>query len=586
MLASFRNAHQSQSIVVCGCGHSLVALRQPNSFITIGVNDVGRLFQPDYLVVIDGREHLRDRFRYVETSQAGWIFTQRTNLGLLRSRIVNFRLGTGDGPESADAETLPFSRERLMTPHVAVCLALHMGARNIGLIGVDLTDHHFFASTGAHEWAPHLDSIDREFARLGVAALERGCRIFNLSEMSRLSAFPKMSVETFATIDPIAPQSAASERPRRIVSYATTPLVGRPALLARCINAQTPHRARCVWATDRYQTGVSFAQDVNWTTSPARTEAEIEAADVIVLHNGKVDERHRALIEGKPVVTVAHNYMANVDDEYVRRGFPGLVLGQYQPTLPEFRFWPVVPNPLPLWEADYRPAEKNPEITITYTPSDRHQVYPSGHPLYWHGKGYDATMRVLDHLGARYPIRLEVVRDSFLSHAEALRMKQRAHIVIDECVTGSYHRNSLEGLAAGCVVVNGVGLLPGVLDALRHCAEDRRADPFVHANLSTLEHRLRDLIELGPDLLTMLGTANRAWMERHWDFERQWDRVWRPAISEAIRIAAGRPTPPPHELRPAPELRAAKEQGKIELIVDAIEHYETINGRQRYSCRD
>ena len=75
------------------------------------------------------------------------------------------------------------------------------------------------------------------------------------------------------------------------------------------------------------------------------------------------------------------------------------------------------------------------------------------------------------------------------SHAESLAMKRRAHIVIDECVTGSYHRNSLEGLAAGCVVVNGVGLLPGVEEVLRRCAPEAHALPFVFSTLDSLERR-------------------------------------------------------------------------------------------------
>ena len=49
-------------------------------------------------------------------------------------------------------------------------------------------------------------------------------------------------------------------------------------------------------------------------------------------------------------------------------------------------------------------------------------------------------------------IRVETIREQQVTHAEAMAMKRRAHILVDECVTGSYHRNSLEGLAAGCVV--------------------------------------------------------------------------------------------------------------------------------------
>jgi hypothetical protein len=348
-----------------------------------------------------------------------------------------------------------------------------------------------------------------------------------------------MSLDRFASLSNRSPERDTSRRPLRIVSYATTPLVGVPAILERCINACTPHYARCIWAWDKYANGISFEGGLSWGASPARAMAELETADVVVVHNGKVDERHRHLLADKAVVTVAHNYMSNVDDSLVRLGFPGLVVGQYQATLPEFQGWSIVPNPVALWEDTYEPSARHAELTIAYTPSGKYDVFPRDHYLYWHAKGYDQTIRILDGLAARYPIRLEVTRDRFVSRAEAIQMKRRAHILIDECVTGSYHRNSLEGLAAGCVVVNGVGMLRGVIEALRHCASGDVDSPFVRADLTCLETILELLIGLGSDRLAEDGAANRAWMERHWGFASQWDRFWQPAIDEAILVAAG-----------------------------------------------
>jgi len=64
-------------MLVCGCVNSLAAVVAPDRFITIGVNDIGRLFQPNYLVVINPRAQFSgDRFNYVECSEAQAIFTQ------------------------------------------------------------------------------------------------------------------------------------------------------------------------------------------------------------------------------------------------------------------------------------------------------------------------------------------------------------------------------------------------------------------------------------------------------------------------------------------------------------------------------
>ena len=134
-------------MLVCGCGSSLPSVIAPERFPTIGVNDVGRLFDPDYLVVINPRRQFSgDRFKYVEASDSQAIFTQ-LDLGISHPNIVRFQLGRRGGTDVSDAYSLPYTRN---SPYVALCLALHMGAKRIGLIGVDFTEHHFFASTGRH----------------------------------------------------------------------------------------------------------------------------------------------------------------------------------------------------------------------------------------------------------------------------------------------------------------------------------------------------------------------------------------------------------------------------------------------------
>src|SRR5262245_59019561 len=96
-LAGFRDRHRGQTIVVCGCGPSLNDLEAPERFITIGVNDVGRLFDPTYLVVVDPPSRFRsDRFRYIAESRAQAIFTP-ADLRIAHPNIVRFALGRQGG---------------------------------------------------------------------------------------------------------------------------------------------------------------------------------------------------------------------------------------------------------------------------------------------------------------------------------------------------------------------------------------------------------------------------------------------------------------------------------------------------------
>lgn len=187
-LDAFRGRHAGETIVVCGCGPSLNELPRPTSGLTIGVNDVGRLFDPTYLVVVNPKPQFKgDRFAHVEHSKAQALFTQ-LELGPVRPPVVRFRLGRYGGTDDGAGQVLHYTQN---SPYVAVCLAALMGARRIGLIGVDFTEHHFFAATGRHVLAGRLREIDAQYGRLAEALRGRGVELVNLSGISRLVSLPR-----------------------------------------------------------------------------------------------------------------------------------------------------------------------------------------------------------------------------------------------------------------------------------------------------------------------------------------------------------------------------------------------------------
>lgn len=192
-LASFKNIHKGETIIVCGCGSSLNDLTHPERFITIGVNDVGRRFHPDYLVILNPpRQFAGDRFHYVRTSQAKYLFTQ-LDIGSVQPPVVRFQLGEKGGTDFSDPNVLHYTEN---SPYVALCLAVHMGAARIGLTGVDFTDHHFFDKTGDHVLSPYFTRIDDEYRRLAQKLEKQGIEVINLSRQSRLTAFRKGTIKT------------------------------------------------------------------------------------------------------------------------------------------------------------------------------------------------------------------------------------------------------------------------------------------------------------------------------------------------------------------------------------------------------
>lgn len=194
-LSQFKDAHRGESIVVCGCGESVEDLADPAAYTTIGVNDIGRRFDPDYLVVVNPPSQFTgDRFRYVEASRARVLFTQLDNLRVPGATVVRFKLGSYGGVDLRDDEVLDFTQN---SPYVGVCLAARMGAKRIGLIGVDFTPNHFFGKTGTHPLAHRLERIDQEYANLARACAGRGVELVNLSARSRLKSLPRMGLAQF-----------------------------------------------------------------------------------------------------------------------------------------------------------------------------------------------------------------------------------------------------------------------------------------------------------------------------------------------------------------------------------------------------
>jgi hypothetical protein len=197
-LRDFRNIHAREAIIVCGCGVSARRFDKPGFARTIGVNDFGRRFDPDYLLVIDAsKKFAPDRYTYIENSGARYVFSDHRHR-LLRSQLVHLTIFRCAQPNLDNPNALYFIGKPVTSPFMAVALAAHMGAGLIGMIGVDFAENHFFAQSGPHILTPHLDGIERRFSLLASALSCRGVNFYNLSKDSRLRSVPKMALEDFA----------------------------------------------------------------------------------------------------------------------------------------------------------------------------------------------------------------------------------------------------------------------------------------------------------------------------------------------------------------------------------------------------
>ena len=252
--------HRRGDVIVCGCGPSLNELAAPERFLTIGVNDVGRLFDPTYLVVVNPRTSSRPTaFATSSNRSAQALFTQ-LDLGRVHPPVVRFRLGQLRRHRRSDAgESLHYTQN---SPYVAVCLAaLHGRAAD----RPDRRRLHRPPFLRHDRPPPAAPGVSRRSTR-EYGALARGAGdARHRARQPQRAQPPHWRCARSACrgrIDVRAPAVVPAPAARggmRIVSYATTPVAGVPASW-RAVSRRARTRARSACGrSDGYGNGVTFA---------------------------------------------------------------------------------------------------------------------------------------------------------------------------------------------------------------------------------------------------------------------------------------------------------------------------------------
>lgn len=188
--------HSGEKIIVCGCGTSLLDFAEhAERYTTIGVNDVPALFTPTYLLVTDSPlRFVGKRKDLVVQSKSKHLFTCAR--GWRHTSLIYFELGTR---ELTCLDKKNHLDHYLNSPYCAVCLAYRLGAKHIGVIGVDFTDGHFYnPKDGAHSVVKtrHLAKVNLAYQKLRAELERRGVSFYNLSESSNLQ-IPKITLKEF-----------------------------------------------------------------------------------------------------------------------------------------------------------------------------------------------------------------------------------------------------------------------------------------------------------------------------------------------------------------------------------------------------
>jgi hypothetical protein len=195
-LRDFIDIHPDSKIVVCGCGISLLDFKEHHQkFITIGVNDVPQLFDPTYLLITDSPHRFNlKRQSFINSSGANHLFTCAK--GWRHPNMVHFDLGEKGKTSISHPDRIDHF---VNSPYVALGLAYRLGARKIGMIGVDFTDGHFYnPRDGSHPVIKmnYLKRVNSSYQLMLKTLKDGGAELYNLSQISKLD-LPKITIDEF-----------------------------------------------------------------------------------------------------------------------------------------------------------------------------------------------------------------------------------------------------------------------------------------------------------------------------------------------------------------------------------------------------
>jgi len=184
-----------------------------------------------------------------------------------------------------------------------------------------------------------------------------------------------------------------------------------------------------------------------------------------------------------------------------------LVNAQYHATLPEYADCEPVRQVINFDKPEYNMIKSDRGVVkFGYSPTSRVKVGQ------WHDKGYEQTIAILAELKAERGWDYDIIEGVNIN--ECIQRKRNCTIIIDECVTGSYHRSGLEALALGKPTVS--YLSQPVIDMFLK-SSGRHGVPFFSVKIEGLKDGLIRLItDFMPRISTEIGFYNRFWAAQHW----------------------------------------------------------------------
>lgn len=314
-----------------------------------------------------------------------------------------------------------------------------------------------------------------------------------------------------------------------VLMLSRTPVAGVPFVLKDIINKYSPHECKTLMGGAGYKDGRRWGPPDALFGQIGAAQQLLDWADVVMVHNGHVPRN--LTLKSKRVLCYYHSEPHRVDHSLERRGVPTYIIAQGHSLL--YAGKPVLPNLIdpadPLLQPDETRDCAN-GIIIAHSPSNRHaQKDMLRRRMAYSAKGWPEMQPAIERLKAA-GMKFELFEG--VPYKDLMVRRRKAHIIVDEVVTGSYHRCTLEAMCHGQLVVN--GLSPQVRKVLSLVVGDEPV-PWLVTN----PKRMADDILAATsdyDRFQEMMAASRAWVVKHWDPQKLLESWYLPAFKKAKLI--------------------------------------------------
>lgn len=289
----------------------------------------------------------------------------------------------------------------------------------------------------------------------------------------------------------------------KLAIFSRTPLAAAPWELYDALKKYTTIDVSLINGTPRYSDGRTFPYHLLLTSNNGAAMSVLQESDIWHVHNYLVPQL--VMVRRNQKVIAQFHSLPRLGNWEKLMKFADACYTIRQPNQEAEYKLKGLPN---IIDPDkYIPIRRKLPVKIAFAPSTR---VPIGHPA---SKGYTQVKTVLDRIANKRDVKIIWIER--IAYTKNLELKQQAHILIDDVVTGNWHRTSLEGMCFGCAVLNKV-----------------TKSPFVYATINTLEERLLWLID-NPSILNEFQERSRFWVLQHWhamDMVKEYTKVYEEAI--------------------------------------------------------